>query len=524
MTIAGFRIERKLGSGGMGEVWLAEQTSMGRKAALKILAPGLSSNRDFVGRFLREAQMAGKVEHPNIVTAYGSGQEGGIYYLASAFVDGTELGTLLEQGRPLPETEALKIARAAAAALRHAWDEHKIIHRDIKPANIMVDKRGVPKVLDMGISKSLAGADANLTSTGMAVGTPYYMSPEQIMCKPLDFRADIYSLGATLYHCLTGAEPYRADAASGVLVMHISAPVPNPRSLNPRVSEKCAALIRVMMAKNMGDRQKNWTEVIRDIDLILNNGAAPEPRSPDSDKNKARPFIIAGVALLILTLILWKCDSAGGGQGQGAGQGSGQGSGQGAGQGSGQGSGQGPGQGSGQGPGQGSGGGSGANKGPSSSAAQPTGGGPGSESAQKTAAGGGETTAQKTADKSPDSGAAGESSPPAQKPSGKRTELSAEEQELYNIKNKWSPSANEKEVWEQAKLYTRRLARAGAGDPVFPEPGAPGTSVKRVGEGKFKVEGFFEAPAKDGGKKRVRFSVEYDAGSYKCHNLEIKRN
>lgn len=281
MTMAGFVLEQKLGSGGMGEVWLANQTAMDRKVALKILSPGLTNDKEFVDRFMQEVKMSGKMEHPNIVTAFDAGMDKGVYYLATSYIDGVELGDKLKIEKIIPEKEALKITLEIAEALRYAWEDFKILHRDIKPANIMLDKKGSAKLMDMGISKSIS-EDHNLTMTGMIVGTPYYMSPEQALSKPnLDFRADLYSLGATLYHMVTGEVPYDAETAVAILTKHITDPLPPPRETNPKLSEQCADLLEIMLAKNKNDRQKSWEDAIQDIKNVI-DGKSPATPTPEA--------------------------------------------------------------------------------------------------------------------------------------------------------------------------------------------------------------------------------------------------
>ncbi len=269
VTIANFELIRRIGIGGMGEVWLSRQLSMDRNVALKILSPSLAHDHEFTDRFLKEAKYSAKLDHPNIITAYDAGMDKGMYYLALSYVDGKELKEKLVRNTSLPEAEALKYAREISSALDYAWNEFKLLHRDIKPANIMVDKKGNSKLMDMGISKSFAD-DSSLTTTGVVVGTPYYMSPEQARAdKTIDFRADIYSLGATLYHMVTGDVPYDSTTALGVITKHVTEPLPNPRGRNPQVSKECASLLETMMAKNRTERQESWKLVIADIDRVL---------------------------------------------------------------------------------------------------------------------------------------------------------------------------------------------------------------------------------------------------------------
>ena len=270
MYLGDFKIIKRLGLGGMGEVWLADQEALRRKVALKILAPHLTKDSDFVNRFLQEVQLAGKLTHPNIVTAFHAGEDKGIYYLAMEFIDGAELENKLLIDKVINEQEALKVVRDIAVALDYAWDKFQILHRDIKPSNIMLSEDGDALLMDMGISKSLI-EDNSLTMAGEIIGTPYYMSPEQAQSEStLDFRADLYSLGATLFHITTGKTPYDSDSAVGILTQHITAPLPDPMKANSDLSAQCSELIRIMMEKNRDDRQGSWKELIEDIDLVIN--------------------------------------------------------------------------------------------------------------------------------------------------------------------------------------------------------------------------------------------------------------
>ncbi|MEI6425098.1 MAG: serine/threonine-protein kinase, partial [Lentisphaerota bacterium] len=284
MKIAGYEIISRLGAGGMGEVWLAKQTAMDRKVALKILPSALTSDKDFVDRFLKEVKNAAKLEHQNIVTSFDAGVDGNIYYLAMSYVDGVLLDDRLSIDRKIPEKEALQIIRCVADALCYAWNEFKILHRDIKPANIMIDSRKIPKLLDMGISKSLS-EEKKLTITGMIIGTPYYMSPEQARADTdIDCRSDIYSLGSSLYHLVAGEVPYDATTAMGILTKHITEPFPPPQNKNPEVSDECSVLLEAMMAKRPDDRPKTWEDVIMDIDLVL-SGKFPSTKRPEIGKS-----------------------------------------------------------------------------------------------------------------------------------------------------------------------------------------------------------------------------------------------
>ena len=284
MVIAGFKLKKRLGEGGMGEVWLADQVAMSRQVAVKLLSPSLVSKEDFVQRFFHEVKMSGRLDHPNIITAFDAGQVQGFFYLAMGYVDGVELADRLKIDRTIPELEALQIAREIAGALEYAWNEHRILHRDIKPSNIMLDQKGHAKLMDMGISKSFKDA-GDLTMSGTIVGTPYYISPEQGRAdRNIDFRADVYSLGATLYHMVTGYFAFDGETTMAIVSKHIHQPLVSPRQLNPNLSILTCALIEKMMAKKAEERQASWKNVIADIDLVI-AGKMPEkgPGQPEEE-------------------------------------------------------------------------------------------------------------------------------------------------------------------------------------------------------------------------------------------------
>ncbi len=271
--LGGFRIERHLGSGSMGDVYLATQLSLHRQVALKILPPAVTRDEQTVDRFLHEVRMLAKIQHANVVTAIEAGEDSGIYYLAMTYVAGENLADRLKRAGELPEREALTIAMKVAGALQHVWDRHQIIHRDIKPANIMMDVTGQVMLMDMGISKSFAGEDKSVTTSGFTIGTPDYMSPEQAMARTdLDFRSDLYSLGTTLYHLAVGVSPYKSERIIDVMSKHINDPFPPPQDRNPAVSDGCAALLEKMMSKAREDRHQNWGALIEDIRRVLGGG------------------------------------------------------------------------------------------------------------------------------------------------------------------------------------------------------------------------------------------------------------
>ncbi|MCK5843521.1 MAG: protein kinase [Victivallales bacterium] len=291
VALGGFVLEKQLGFGAMGEVWLAHQTTMDREVALKLLSREYTLDSSFIDRFLKEVRISAKMDHPNIITAFDAGCDNDIYFLAITFVDGETLEDLFERDGALPGKEALKITMEIAEALCYAWNEFKIIHRDIKPANIMIDRKGSAKLMDMGISKS-ANEGAGLTMTGTIIGTPYYMSPEQARNEDnIDFKADIYSLGGILFHFVTGRFPFNANSPMGILTKHITDPLPDPRSINSAVSSACSELIRWMMEKPPDRRPKSWDSVIAAVKRVQ-DGLHPKQRKnpkPQPSPSRQRP-------------------------------------------------------------------------------------------------------------------------------------------------------------------------------------------------------------------------------------------
>ena len=275
-----YDVLEELGSGGMGRVYRAKNVTLERIVALKTLAPLYSADQGFVQRFLKEARAAARLNHPNIVQIYDFGCEGGVYYLAMEYVDGPSLRTLLGHAR-LGERDGVVLIRHAVAALAVAHAEG-IVHRDIKPDNLMLTaKRDRLKLVDLGIAKRM-DEEKGLTQTGQAVGTPHYISPEQIRgVKDIDARADIYSLGATFFQLVTGHAPYEGTSGALVMSMHLTHPLPDPRRYAPGLSEGVCRVLRKMMAKERGERYPDVHAL--DLDLYrLQIGETPEPVEPSA--------------------------------------------------------------------------------------------------------------------------------------------------------------------------------------------------------------------------------------------------
>jgi serine/threonine protein kinase len=262
-VIGDFRLERLLGKGGMGEVWLAHQVSLDRKAAVKLLAKHLADKPDFVKRFYREARAMAKIDHPQAVRVYAVDEADGVHFVAMELIDGKSLQDWLDKLGKLSVGDALHVTLRCAEALAHAHSM-QMIHRDIKPDNIMITSKGVVKVADFGLAKALDDEEMSMTQSGTGLGTPYYMAPEQARnAKHVDGRCDIYALGATLYHLLTGALPFKADSLIELIKLKDTGKFPPARKTSPEVPERLDLILDKMLAPNPDQRFKDFHEVIR---------------------------------------------------------------------------------------------------------------------------------------------------------------------------------------------------------------------------------------------------------------------
>lgn len=273
--IGGFTIEQWLGNGAMGEVHLARQAAMDRLVALKIMTNEKMSEDDDKQRFVREIQTLAKLNHPNIVSAISAGEFDEGAYLAMTYITGCTAEDKVNMNGPMSEKEALTCCLSVADALKHAWQNGKILHRDIKPSNFMIDESNNTLLMDMGIAKSMDN-DNDITMAGIVMGTPYYMSPEQARAeKNLDQRSDIYSLGASLYHMVTGIPPYHGGSAMQVMGQKLKEnPIP-PNEHNPELSNRICKLINKFMSIDIDKRPDSWDEVIE----ILNSAKAPKKQA-----------------------------------------------------------------------------------------------------------------------------------------------------------------------------------------------------------------------------------------------------
>jgi eukaryotic-like serine/threonine-protein kinase len=265
-TLGDFQIIRRIGEGGMGQVYLAHQISLKRKVALKLLRGDLAANTTALQRFRAEAEAVAKATHANIVQVHAIGEANGLNFMALEYVEGRNLRQFIEKKGPPELMLALSIIRQVAGALQRAT-ELGIVHRDIKPENILLTRKGEVKVADFGLSR-IFGDDSqalNLTASGVTLGTPLYMSPEQVEGKPVDPRTDIYSFGVTCYHLLAGHPPFRGQSAFDVAVQHVQKqPVPLTE-IRPDLPPDLCNLVHRMMAKKPDDRIQTGREIVREV-------------------------------------------------------------------------------------------------------------------------------------------------------------------------------------------------------------------------------------------------------------------
>jgi serine/threonine-protein kinase len=268
-----YRVLRRLGSGGMAEVYLAEQRSLGRQVALKVLQPSLARDGTYVVRFQQEARAAAALVHANIVQIYEVGQSGGLHFIAQEYVRGKNLAEVLRRESALNPQLVFDVLRQVAAALCKAADAG-IVHRDLKPENILLSHAGDVKVADFGLARMQSGDTKTLTQVGVAMGTPLYMSPEQIEGRPVDARSDIYSLGITCDHLLAGTPPHTGDTALAVALQHLNA-TPQPlENLRADVPSGLARIIHKMIAKRPEMRYQSAAELLGDLRKLAGEAAA----------------------------------------------------------------------------------------------------------------------------------------------------------------------------------------------------------------------------------------------------------
>ena len=267
--IPGFQILGKLGAGAMATVFKARQLSLDRIVAVKVLPKKMGDSDEFVDRFYREGRAAARLNHNNIVQAIDVGEApGGYHYFVMEYIDGKTVYDDLAAGKVYSEKDALSIILQMARALEHAA-ERGFVHRDVKPKNIMLTRDGVAKLADMGLARETSDVKLAMAEAGRAYGTPYYISPEQIRGElNIDFRADVYSLGATFYHMVTGKLPFEGSTPAAVMHKHLKEPLVPPDHLVPTLSTGIGEIIERMMAKKPEERYQSMKDLIADLESV----------------------------------------------------------------------------------------------------------------------------------------------------------------------------------------------------------------------------------------------------------------
>jgi serine/threonine protein kinase len=329
--IPGYQILSKIGAGAMATVFKARQISLDRIVAIKVLPRKLSENAEYVERFYKEGKAAAKLNHANIVQAFDVGESGGYHYFVMEYVEGHTLHDELNAGKVFSEPEALQIVLQIARALEHAHKQG-LIHRDVKPKNIMITNDGMAKLADMGLARAVTDAEAAAAEAGRAYGTPYYISPEQIRGDvDIDFRADIYALGGTLYHLVTGRVPFQGPTPAAVMHKHLKEPLVPPDHVNTKLSAGLGEVVETMMAKDRDRRYASTSDLLLDLEAIaagrpplqarkhldagvltgLADEAATKPPAPEApaapSANLTMYLVVLGAALalsLILNILL----------------------------------------------------------------------------------------------------------------------------------------------------------------------------------------------------------------------------
>ncbi len=313
-----YRLESKLGSGGMSTVYLALDEVLDRPVAVKLLHREISEEADQLERFRREARSAARLSHPNLVGVIDAGEDDGRPYIVFEYIDGRTLKRRIQDEGPLPVDEAvaygIEIGRGLTAA--HA---RKLVHRDVKPQNVLIDPDGRAKVTDFGIARSLE--QKGMTATGRVLGTTDYVSPEQAMGEDVDERSDVYSLGVVLYEMLTGDVPFQAETQVGVAMKHVNEPMPDVQAKRPEVSAVVASVVDRSTTKDPRDRYNSVAEMVRDLEQTLEveaarrGGTTGEATSvldsvPRSRRRlgRGRPWIgivmgLIGIALIVAAVI-----------------------------------------------------------------------------------------------------------------------------------------------------------------------------------------------------------------------------
>jgi tetratricopeptide (TPR) repeat protein/predicted Ser/Thr protein kinase len=319
VQLGDFILEKRIGVGGMGQVFLGRQISLDRLVAVKVMPKTMGSRDNAVRRFEREAKAAANLVHPNVIQIYHFGVERDVPYFAMEYVEGKDLDVRMKSGHKFEVNETIDISTGVAQALGCAF-KHNIVHRDIKPSNIMITTEGTVKVMDFGLAKAAQIQDQGITQDGMIIGTPHYMSPEQGKGEQLDHRSDIYSLGVVMYHLLTGELPFKADTPTAMIYQHAYEKPPPLREKNPDIPVELDGIVMKMLQKNPANRHQTPKELLVDLNAYktgtttreaLRRRTTPSGEFPadttvplDTIEKKRFPAVPVVIALVILIPLL----------------------------------------------------------------------------------------------------------------------------------------------------------------------------------------------------------------------------
>lgn len=282
LVLGNYLVLDEIGHGANGMVFRARHRRMTRIVALKMIPPMMLQNENVAKRFHREVEAMSRVSHSNIVTAFDAGEDKGACFLILEYVNGHDLSVPIEDGEPLPVEEAVDYVLQAARGLAHAHSMG-IVHRDIKPANLLLGKDGVVKILDMGLARLDDASGTNLTQTGSIMGTVDYMPPEQTLdSKAVDHRADIYSLGCTLHHLITGQPIYDSDSVVGKIIAHRESPIPSLCEARPEIPAKLDVIFQLMVAKDPEERYQSMEDVVYDLEHLFSEPEEEPTTEPEA--------------------------------------------------------------------------------------------------------------------------------------------------------------------------------------------------------------------------------------------------
>ncbi len=333
-----YKLEAKLGSGGMSTVYLARDTTLDRSVAVKVMHREMSEQADQLERFRQEARAVAKLSHPNVVSVIDAGEDGGYPYIVFEYVEGETLKQRVNREGALEPQEAIAYAIEIARGLSMAHARH-MVHRDIKPQNILIDSEGRAKLTDFGISRQLE--QDGMTATGRVLGTTDYVAPEQAMGRKVDPRSDVYSLGVVLYEMLVGQVPFSADSQVGVAMKHVNEELPDVQRRRPEVSAAVALVVERATAKNPDERYQHVGEMTDDLETALEVEAARAGSTtgeatsvldavpPPKRKLSRRPgwswaaiaaLLLVGGGVLLVVLVISNGDIGGGGANKGKGK------------------------------------------------------------------------------------------------------------------------------------------------------------------------------------------------------------